>query len=348
MIKTLKGHHFLLFCLLFSLLRSPSPLTAQESIPPHQLKIEADSGTFGKWAIEVWIDDQYLGKFDKWVDKDITPALKWGKNVITLRTTWKEETLPVRLIIGAKRGDRWMTAYSYLRKTKGEEVIKQAFAVPRGLPAMPVVDGQYVMKIAADSGAMGSWTITPIINDRQVGTYNCWANADVSSFIVPGRNKVMVKGQWQQDTYDVRLTIGRKSGSSWKTVVNFAHKKKGPVTRSFQFDAKGIAAAAPTTIEKNHTLKVAADSGSYGKWEIEVLINGEIVQSLTATTSIGLNEFLKPGKNTVTVRSTFTEDTSSPVVLTIGAEKGGKWVTLLNVANRKKGAYKKDYTIIAK
>ena len=36
-----------------------------------------------------------------------------------------------------------------------------------------------------------------------------------------------------------------------------------------------------------------ADTGTYGRWELEIFINGEIVQTVTASTSIALNEHLK-------------------------------------------------------
>ncbi|MDQ7824338.1 MAG: hypothetical protein RDV48_16165 [Candidatus Eremiobacteraeota bacterium] len=325
------------------------PLSAQESLPQHQLKIEADGGTFGKWNIEVWINDQYVGKLEKWEDRDVTSFFKWGKNTVTLKSAWTERTLPVRLTIGVKRGAKWMTAFNYSRRDKGEEVLKEVLTVHKGLPAEPLVEGQYILKIEADGGTFGSWTLIPSINDRQVGTYHCWADADVTPFIKPGRNKATIKGQWIKDTYTVRLTVGRNSGSSWKTVVNFANKKSGAVNQSFSFDAKGIgSSSAPQSFEKKHILKVEADGDTYGKWEIEVLINGELMQTVTATTSVEINEFLKPGKNTVTVRSTFTGDTRFPVNLTVGAEKGGKWATLLNYVNKKKGSYKKDFIIIAR
>ncbi|MDQ7826947.1 MAG: hypothetical protein RDV48_29380 [Candidatus Eremiobacteraeota bacterium] len=338
------------FSLLLSLflLFPRGPLSAGESIPPHQLKIQTDSGTYGKWAIELWLNDKYVTKLEKRADIDITPHLQWGRNAITLNADWKEETLPVRLFIGAKRGGKWMTSYSYNRRDKGQEVIKQVITVPRGLPEEPAVEGQYIMKVEADTGTMGSWTLMPYINGRQVGTYGAWADADVTPFVIPGRNKVVVKGEWKRDTHKVKLTIGRSAGSSWNTVVNFAHGTCGAVSKSFQFDARGLAAAAPRTIEKNHILKVIADTGTYGKWEIEVLVNGEIVQTVTASTSIDLNEHLKPGKNTVSVKAHFKEDTSHAVTLTIGAEKNGKWATLLSYVNRKKGTYNKEFTIIAK
>jgi|GEM_PF-6597087 len=346
--NSLKAGILLFIVISFFLFSLQQQLPAQENIPPHQLKIQTDSGTFGKWAIEVWLNDKFVTRLEKRENIDITPYLAWGKNVITLKTAWKEETLPVRLFIGAKRGGKWMTSYSYNRRDKGEEVIRQVLTVSRGLPEVPLVEGQYIMKIEADTGTMGSWTLMPYINNRQVGTYGCWADADVTPFIVPGRNSVTVKGNWKKDTHNVKLTIGKKAGSSWNTVVNFAHGKIGAVSKSFQFDAKGLATAAAQTIEKNHILKVNADTGTYGRWEIEVFINGEIVQTVTASTSIALNEHLKFGKNIVTVKSAFTEDTSHPVTLTIGAEKSGKWATLLNYVNSKKGTYKKDFTIIAK
>ncbi|MCD4782325.1 MAG: hypothetical protein K8T10_00695 [Candidatus Eremiobacteraeota bacterium] len=320
---------------------------SNESLPPYQLKIGADSGTFGKWEIEVWVGKKYVGKFTKVTNKDITPYMKWGKNIITVSSKWKENTSRVELTVGVKHGKKWMTTMNYVQMKKGAEVRKFPVVAYKGLPSSPVVQGQYVMKISCDSGMLGLWTIWLHINDKLVGVYNGWGSVDVSNYLKPGKNIVKVSGKWKKETYPVKLTIGGHTGKKWRTVVNFANRKPGKIAKKFSFDARPLGGEDSSSFENNHILKVSADSDTLGKWEMEISINGETIQTLTAPTSIEINDFMKKGKNTLVIKGKWTKDTS-PVKLTIGARKGKKWRTLANFVRNKKGSFTKKFLFIGK
>jgi len=320
---------------------------SEENLPPYQLKISGDSGTFGKWEMEVWVGKKYVGKFTKTADKDITPYMKWGKNIITVRSKWNENTSRVELTVGVKHGKKWMTTMNYVGMKKGTGVRKFPIIAYKGLPSTPLVEGQYVMKISCDSGMLSLWTIWLYINDKLVGVYNGWGSVDVTNYLKPGKNVVKVSGKWKKKTYPVKLTIGGKTGKKWRTVVNFVNTKPGNVVKKFSFDARQLSGGESSSFMNNHIMKVSADSGTLGKWEMEIIINGESIQTLTAPSSIEINDFIKKGKNTLVIKGKWTKDTS-PVKLTIGARKVKKWKTLINFVRNKKGKFTKRFIFIGR
>ena len=341
---------FLLFTAILFFILPVSPQVfpqTDKTIPPYRLKISADSGTFDKWEIEVWVGKKYVGKFSKTVDMDITPYMQWGKNLITVSSNWKETTSRVELTIGVKRSDKWMTTFNYVRLKEGKEVRKFPVIAYKGFPESPVVQGQYVMKISSDSGMLGLWTIQLLINDRLVGVYNSWGSVDVTDYLKPGKNVVKIAGKWQKETYPVKLTIGGKTDEKWRTVVNFANRKPGNIARTFSFDARGLNGEASGTFLNNHILKLNADSDTLGKWEMEIIINGETIQTLTAPTSIEINDFIKQGKNNLVIKGKWTKNTG-PVKLTIGAKKSNKWTTLVNFVRKEKGSFTKKFIFTGK
>ena len=332
-------------------LNIPDVSGIKNSPPPEEynLKIAMVYGS-PKSTFTVFINGFQMGIYSRDVSLDVTPFIRTGKNEVKIISDVEKNNYGIKMILGSLRWGKWATVISHSRNTAGKDTALYKLNIPDFTKINnPVLSETYILKTNMDFGTYSTQTSTfeVFINDIQLGIFNDSTSVEINNYLKPGKNSIKVKSNIEKNLMsDITLTVGTDKNGKWNTLINHGRSLQGNDTKTYGLMVSGenIAVEEPSdqcTMKVNMTFK---QQGCH----LTVHINDEFVGRFDSSTSIDVNGFLKKGKNKVRIETVVSKNLLSGIGITIGANRDGKWATLLSHERMEQGTYNDDYTVIVK